>query len=695
MNMLAPGRLAAVLWNRVAARMQPRRKTSDPVDRDTAVILASGLFDSSWYLAENPDVAAVGMNPVEHYVRHGWREGRDPSPSFITRGYLSANPDVAAAGDNPLLHYILHGKAEGRSVDTTDYQLWIQRFDTWSTDDLAALRRQMRSFQLKPRLSIIMPVYNTDPRWLRRAIDSVLAQIYPHWELCISDDASTVAEVRDVIERYASEEPRIRVIFRRTNGHICINSNAALTLATGEFVVLLDSDDELSAHALFWVAKEINDDPSVDLIYSDEDKIDIGGKRYDPYFKSDWNSALVMSQNYFSHLGIYRRTLVERVGGFRAGYEGSQDHDLVLRCADCTSPASIRHIPRVLYHWRSVPGSTASAQAIAAKPYAWHAGVRSIEDHLARKRIKARVLPAFSQYYQVDYCIDTDQQQPKVSIVMPSACNLRLLQPCIEALFSRTTYEDFEVLLAVNEIRFSNPAQAAYLRSLSSTMSRVRVLVYEDRPFNFSWINNWAIREAKGTVLCLMNDDVEVITPSWLERLVARLQLRRVGAVGPMLYYPDNTIQHAGVTLGIWGVAGHTFINQQRGSGGYFGRAGLEQDLSCVTAACMAVRREAFDQVGGFNEALAIAFNDVDLCIRLRNAGWRILWTPQVEHYHHESASIGQHDSLERKQEFAREVALMRSLWGPTLDADPFYNPNLSLHNYNMTLAFPPRLAKI
>src|SRR6266403_2067526 len=216
MNMLTLGRFAAVLWNRFAPRRQPRRKTRDPVDRDAAVILASGLFDSSWYLAENPDVAAVGMNPVEHYVRHGWREGRDPSPSFITRGYLSANPDVAAAGDNPLLHYILHGKAEGRSVDTTDYQLWIQRFDTWSTDDLAALRRQMRSFQLKPRLSIIMPVYNTDPRWLRRAIDSVLAQIYPHWELCISDDASTVAEVRDVIERYASEEPRIRVIFRRT-----------------------------------------------------------------------------------------------------------------------------------------------------------------------------------------------------------------------------------------------------------------------------------------------------------------------------------------------------------------------------------------------------------------------------------------------------------------------------------------------
>jgi len=450
MNMLARGRFAAAFWDRLAARVRPRRKSPDPADRDTAIILASGLFDSSWYLAENPDVAAAGMNPIEHYVLHGWKEGRDPSTSFITRAYLTSNPDVAAAGDNPLVHYILYGKAEGRSAEATDYQLWIERFDAWSTDDLATLRGQLRSFRLKPRISVIMPVYNTDPRWLRRAIDSVLAQIYPHWELCISDNASTLSEVRDVLERYSSEEPRIRVIFRSTNGHISVNSNTALTLATGEFIALMDSDDELPPHALFWVAKEINDHPAVDLIYSDEDKIDTSGKRYEPYFKPDWNPALILSQNFFSHLGIYRRALVEQVGGFREGYEGSQDHDLVLRCADSTSLSSIRHIPRILYHWRSVPGSTASTRGIDAKPYARDAGVRSIEDHLARKNIKARVVPAFSQYYQVDYCTDTQAEQPNVTIVMPSACNLRLLQPCLDALFSRTTYHNCEVLLAVN-----------------------------------------------------------------------------------------------------------------------------------------------------------------------------------------------------------------------------------------------------
>jgi GT2 family glycosyltransferase len=693
MNLSAPGRLGGAIWNRLARGIRRRQKAFDSVEDDAAIVLASGVFNSSWYLSQNPDVAAEGMSPVEHYLRHGWEEGRDPSPAFVTRAYLSAYPDVAAAGINPLVHFILHGKAEGRSAEASDYQLWIRRFDTWVSEDLAALGEQMRSFRLRPRISIIMPVYNTDVRWLRQAIDSVCAQIYPHWELCISDDASSLREVREVLEHYASEDPRVRLIFRPTNGHISCNSNTALTLATGEFIALLDADDELRPETLFWVAREINDHPTVNLIYSDEDKIDLNGRRYDPYFKPDWNAALIQSQNFFCHLGIYRRALVERVGGFREGYEGSQDHDLLLRCVDCVSLDSVRHIPRVLYHWRSTPGSTASTQAIDAKPYAWYAGLRSIEDHLERKGVKARVIPALTQYYQVDYRTDT-REQPTVSVIMPSACNLQLLRPCLEALFSRTTYKNFEVLLAINEIRFRNPAQAAYLKSLSA-VEHLRVLVYEDRPFNFSWINNWAIRQANGSVLCLMNDDVEVLTSPWLERLIVRLQLERVGAVGPMLYYPDNTIQHAGVILGMGGVAGHPFIHQRRGSNGYFGRAGLEQDVSCVTAACAAIRREAFDEVGGFNEALAIAFNDVDLCIRLRNAGWRVLFTPQVEHYHHESASLGRHNSPERQQEFTREVALMREIWGSTLEADPFYNPNLSLRNNEMTLAFPPRVAKI
>jgi glycosyltransferase involved in cell wall biosynthesis len=283
---------------------------------------------------------------------------------------------------------------------------------------------------------------------------------------------------------------------------------------------------------------------------------------------------------------------------------------------------------------------------------------------------------------------------PKVSIIMPSACKLNLLKPCMESLFAKTRYPDFELFLVVNKIRWDDRDQAAYLQSLKSN-PRVHILPYDDRPFNYSWLNNWAVSQSTGSVLCFMNDDIEVITPDWLEKLVTRLHLEGVGAAGPMLYFPDDRVQHAGVILGVGGVAGHAFLGLKRGSAGYFGRAALEQDLSCVTAACMVVRRKDFDSVNGFNEDLSVAFNDVDLCIRLRQAGWRIIWTPQVEMYHHESASIGQHNSPERKAQFELETAMMRRMWGDRLDADPFYNPNLSLASNRFTLAFPPRVPKL
>jgi GT2 family glycosyltransferase len=666
------------------------------IKSEAAMLRNSGLFDTHWYLEQYPDVGAARMDPIEHYLRSGAAEGRNPAPHFFTRMYLQRNPDVAAAGVNPLVHYVQFGQHEGRSAEG-DYPDWVKCFDTWSEKELAQLREDMERFAREPLLSVIMPVYNTPREWLERAFESVLAQIYPHWELCVSDNASTLPHVRRVLEAYASKDRRIRVTYRDTNGHISVNSNSALALASGDYIALLDSDDELPPHALYWVAKEINDYPDADLIYSDEDKLNDKGERYEPYFKPDWNPALIRSQNYICHLSVFRRSLVAKVGGFREGLEGSQDHDLVLRSADASDPARIRHIPRILYHWRSIAGSTASAQAVGAKPYAWLAGARAIEDHLARNNIPGKVVPVSSKnyqvaYYQIEYPLPA--QPPKVSIIMPSACKLQLLRPCMRALMRNTTYPDFEVILVVNEIRFANEEQASYLEGLKQN-PKVRLLVYKDRPFNFSWLNNWAAREATGPVLCLMNDDVEVVTPDWLEKMVSRLELDGVGMVGPMLYFPDDTIQHAGVTLGIGGVAAHTYINKPRGSFGYFGRAAVEQDLSCVTAACAVLRREAFEQIGGFDEDLAVAFNDVDLCIRLREAGWRILWTPHVEHYHHESASIGRHDSPERREKFREEVAMMRTRWGSVLDSDPFHNPNLSLRNTAIGFAFPPRIAKL
>lgn len=649
------------------------------------------FFDLSWYLERNTDVQEAGIGPLKHYIEYGWKEGRDPGPKFSVKDYLDRYRDVQDAGSEPLEHYIRYGKLEGRLISESleSYGDWISKYDTLNDKIRTLMFKRVARLALQPKLSIVMPVYNTDLRWLREAIESVRAQLYRHWELCISDDASTLPSVKELLHEYVDKDKRIRVVFRDTNGHISASSNSALSVATGDFVVLMDSDDIIPEDALYWVVEEINAHPNVDLIFSDEDKIDIEGHRYAPYFKPDWNPALMLSQNMFCHLGVYRHSLVKKVGGFRLGFEGSQDHDLVLRCADGTQSSKIRHIPHILYHWRAIPESTALRPEV--KPYAWHVGARAIEDHLARNGIKGQVTRALNIFYQVRY--DPPGEWPKASVVIPSGCKLELLRPCLSELLTRTTYPNFEILLTVNEIRFQNEEQDACLKEFAKD-PRVRVLVYKDHDFNYSWVNNWAAKQASGSILCFMNDDVKIITTDWLEKLVVRLQLNRVGAVGVMLYYPNETIQHAGVILGMGGVAGHAFKGTARGSDGYCGRAGLEQDLCCVTAACVAVRREVFEDLNGFDERLAIAFNDVDFCIRLREKGWRIIWTPEVEHYHLESQTVGRHNSDQRGPLFQKEVRMMRDQWRAILDSDPFYNPNLSLQHDKMALAFPPRAAK-
>jgi O-antigen biosynthesis protein len=646
------------------------------------------FFEVSWYLERNADVKDAGVDPLKHYIESGWKEGRDPGPKFSVTNYLDRYHDVRDAGFEPLEHYLRYGKFEGRLIGES-YRDWIAKYDTLDDKIRMLMSKRVVRLALQPKLSIVMPVYNTDLRWLREAIESVRAQLYPNWELCISDDASTLPGVKELLREYADKDERIRIVFRDTNGHISANSNSALSVATGDFIALMDSDDLLPEDALYWVSEEINAHPDVDLIFSDEDKIDIEGCRYDAYFKPDWNPALILSQNTFNHLGVYRHDLVKKVGGFRLGFEGSQDHDLVLRCADATEASKIRHIPHILYHWRAIPESMASGSE--AKPYTWNAGARAIEEHLARNGVKGQVTRTQNIFYQVSY--DPLGEWPKVGVIVPSSCKPELLRPCLTELLARTTYPNFEVLLTINELSFQIEEQATCLKEFAED-PRVRVLAYKSRAFSYSWVNNWAAKQVSGSILCFMNDDIKIITADWLEKLVVRLQLNRVGAVGVMLYYADETIQHAGVILGIYGVAAHAFRGLPRGHDGYFGRAGLEQDLSCVTAACVAVRRQVFEELNGFDERLAIAFNDVDFCIRLREKGWRIIWTPEVQHYHVESQSLGRHDSGERAPVFQKEVRMMRDRWGAILDSDPFYNPNLSLQDDKMDLAFPPRAAK-
>lgn len=568
------------------------------------------------------------------------------------------------------------------------YQAWVEKYDAMTPQDMLLLRSAASALRDGPLISLIMPVYDPPLSFLERAIQSIAQQAYGNWELCIADDCSTNAEVAPFLQRLASEDPRIKMCRRRENGGIAAASGSALELARGDYVALIDQDDEIPPHALLLVAREIAADPAVDLIYTDEDKIDERGRRFDPYFKPDWNPALILSQNYFSHLGVYRRSLIERVGGFRDAFNGSQDYDLLLRCAELTRPERIRHIPHVLYHWRAIAGSAATTAD--AKPYAITAGKRAVQDALDRRRIRGTVSVTQGQYYRIDYRLP--DELPLVSVLIPSQCRSTRVERCLLGLLERTPYPRLEVLLLVSEGSRRAAMNAPFWNRVRRD-PRVKVLAYPDRPFNFSWINNWGARQALGSVLCFLNDDTEVIDPDWLEQLVVRLVLPEVGAVGPMLCYPNGTIQHAGTILGLSGIADHAHRFAVRGTTGYFGRAALEQDFSCITAACAVVSKEAFEGVGGFDEDFAVAFNDVDLCIRLMQAGWRIVWTPNVALYHHESGTLGPQDSPERERQFREEQHLMLRKWGDMLKSDKHYNPNLSLAaRHGFKLAFPPRV---
>jgi len=476
-------------------------------------------------------------------------------------------------------------------------------------------------------------------------------------------------------------------VLRTANGGISAATNSAVDIATGEFIAFLDHDDVLPIHALYMVAREIARDPDLDVIYSDEDKISRWGRRYDPHFKSDWNPDLFLSQNMIAHLGVYRTSLVRKVGGLRPEFDGSQDYDLALRIVEQTQPQHIRHIPHVLYHWRAAANST--ARVADAKPYAVIAARKAVQDHLRRQGIRAEVdFAKGSPFLQVRYALDSE---PLVSIIVPTRDQKDLLSRCVDGILKRTQYGKLELLIVDN--RSQEGATQAYLEQIAAD-PRVRVLRY-DQPFNFSLINNWAATQASGEILLFLNNDTEVIGPQWLRHMVANACRSEVGAVGAKLLYPSGRVQHGGVILGMSGVGGHFHLGRRQHDPGYFGRALLQQNLSAVTAACLAMRRKVLDEVGGFNgHDLRVAFNDVDLCLRIRQRGYLIVWTPLAELYHHESVSRGSDLLPVRHREFLQENEYMRSKWGSMLDRDPYFNPNLSLRDCSIGLAFPSAIDK-
>lgn len=572
---------------------------------------------------------------------------------------------------------------------TNNYQEWVRRFDTIGADDRERIKSFLSSQTYQPRISIVMPTYNTPERWLRAAIESVTRQLYQNWELCIADDASSDARIVEILAEYAKADARIKFTVRGQNGHIAAASNSALELATGEFVALLDHDDELTEDALAHVVARLNINRDLDLIYSDEDKKTAHDMRFNPHFKSDWNPELLLSQNYICHFSVFRAEIVRAVGGFRIGTEGAQDWDLIWRVADATTPARIAHIPHILYHWRVIEGST--AQSTDFKPYVLDAQVKAVSDHLQRRGVIGASVEILRDISQLRVHFPVPEPQPFVTLIIPTKDMVEILDVCVSSILKKTRYKNFEIIIVDN-----NSVDAATLDYFTRISRDARIRVIQDRkPFNFSRINNQAVLEARGSLIGFLNNDLEVINEDWLDELVSHAVRPEVGAVGAQLWYPSDLLQHGGIILGIGGVAGHNHKGRRRGDPGYFNRIILPQNLSAVTAACLVMRRSIFDEIKGFNEIdFSVAFNDVDLCLRIRKAGYQIIYDPFAQLYHHESASRGYENTPEKFMRFEGEIEKMKDMWKDALKVDPYYNPNLTLISEDFSFAFPPRQAK-
>ncbi len=560
----------------------------------------------------------------------------------------------------------------------SDYDLWVKSHQL-TNYDIDEIRSNIEKFSYKPLISIIVPVYNVDQKWLEMAIDSIRNQLYENWELCLCDDCSPSPHVRVVLERYAQMDKRIKISLKTVNEGIALTSNAALALATGDYVGLLDHDDELSIDALYENVKVINEHPEVGLIYSDEDKLEMQGNRVDPFFKPDFSPELIRSQNYICHFTVIRKKIVDEVGGFSEGFDGSQDHDLILRATEKAD--LVYHIPKILYHWRKIPGSTAAVYD--SKSYAWEAGRMAIEESLKRTGIKGKV--TFAKYQGSYRVIKDIQDDPLVSILIPFKDRPELLVTCVESIIAKSTYRNFEIIGIDNKSEEQKTADS--LNRLRTLDKRISFVQYNE-PFNFAAICNYGVTQAHGEYILLLNNDMEVISPDWIESLLEHAQQPEVGAVGGKLYYSDDTIQHAGVVIGMTGVAGHPHRLFHRDDVGYYARAHIIQNVSAVTGACLMIKKALYEEVGGLDsEKFAIAYNDIDLCMSLLKHGYRNVFTPYCELYHYESQSRGYEDTAEKLERLQKETDAFNAKWGGYFEnGDPCYNPNLSLKNENFTI---------
>lgn len=561
------------------------------------------------------------------------------------------------------------------------YRAWVERFDTLTDVDRQAIRGRIQKLASTPLFSVVMPVYNVDECWLRRAIESVRRQLYPNWELCVADDHSTRPHIRAVLDEYVRLDPRVKITFREQNGHISAATNSALDLATGEFVALLDHDDEIPEHALYMLAEEINAHPQANVIYSDEDKIDERGERFSPFFKPDWNPDLFLSLNLLTHLLVYRTSVARLTGGFRVGYEGAQDYDLALRVTEAVPEATIRHIPHVLYHWRSIPGSMARG---IEKDYVLNAGKRALEDHFERQKIAATVTWEHNCLFRTSY--SRPDPAPLVSLILTAGVDQRLLARAIRRILDGTAYGALEILVVESPASGDDPAaqfESSELRGLP-TDGRLRIL-RQAGPLSRASSVNLAARQARGEVLGLLGL-VEPVSGDWLSEMVSHACRPGIGAVGANLSGPGDRIKHAGIILGIGGVAGHAYRGLPNWRAGLTARASVTQNYSAVTGSCLVLRREVFDEVRSLDEVnLPSVFHDIDLCLRLGERGYRVVWSPYAR-----LSCVAQ----EPRPDLLDQDKYMLSRWDKLIRRDPYYNPNLTLEREDFSLATPPRAAK-
>ena len=549
------------------------------------------------------------------------------------------------------------------------YQIWIEKNEPTKEE----LQEQKNTkFKINPKISIIIPMYNTPVNFFEELVDNLIGQTYSNWELCLADGSP---EENKELEKIYKKDERIKYKFIGENKGIAGNTNEALSLVTGDFVALLDHDDLLPLFSLYEIVKCINEKPDVEFIYTDEDKFEkLGGKRYDPYFKSDFAPDTLRANNFICHFSVFKKELMDKLGGFRSEYDGAQDYDILLRMSEETN--KIVHIPKILYHWRVHALSTAKAGG-TAKPYAYEAGIKAIQDHINRLGLKGTVEQGNTLgTYKINYEVIGN---PKVSIIIPNKDYINTLKVCLNSLKKLTTYENYEIIVVENNSEESETFD--YYKKIDGK-DKIKVVYFPEKEFNYSKIINFGVKNSTGDYIIQLNNDTELMTPNWIQEMLGFAQREDVGAVGVELFYPDNTIQHAGIIIGIGGVAGHVFKNLPKGIHGYFSKDAMIQNLSAVTAACIMTPKSIYYDVDCMDEKFKVAFNDVDFCLKIREKGKLIVYNPFVQFKHYESKSRGFEDTPEKKARFQTEIDRFHDKWQSVLDkGDPYYNINLRLDN--------------